>query len=203
MASNVKRAVQTLAGAAVACASVAALAPAVEAEVISMPPHEKSFVPPGDGAKKFTIGSREEYIYRIPPLNFMGTTREALVSSIGYGQVEGATAGKLRIGYHVGCAVTIGAGTLGATPDLVIGQSPSVNPNPVATLNLAPGEVGEVAIAEKDMIPGKLIQLSFRDFHIKVNSCTGPVTLRQYAYVDYKSPEVDDSGAVFGDPTWL
>ncbi|PXX62389.1 MspA protein [Nocardia tenerifensis] len=168
-----------------------------------MPPHEKSFVPPGGGARKFVIGSREEYIYRIPPLNFMATTREALVSSISYGQVEGASGGKLRIGYHVGCAVTIGAGTLGATPDIIIGQLPSVNPNPVATLTLAPGEVGEVEIAEKDMIPGKLIQLSFRDFHIKVNACTGPVTLRQYSYVDYKSPEVDDSGAVFGDPTWL
>ncbi|WP_240771754.1 MspA family porin [Nocardia sp. CS682] len=202
MASNVKRAVRALTGVVVASASVAALAPTAEAEIISMPPHEKSFTPPGS-SKKFTIGSREEYIYRIPPLNFMATTREALVSSIAYGQVDGATAGKLRIGYHVGCAVTIGAGTLGATPDVVIGQQPSFNPNPVATLNLAPGDVGEVAIAEKDMIPGKLIQLSFRDFHIKVNSCTGPVTIRQYAYVEYKSPEVDDSGAVFGEPTWL
>ncbi|WP_378739469.1 MspA family porin [Nocardia brasiliensis] len=203
MASNGKRAVQALAGVVMAYASVAAFAPAVDAEIISMPPHEKSFVPPGGGGKKFTVGSRDEYINRLPPLNFMGTTREALVSSIAYGRVEGATAGKVRIGYHVGCAVTIGATTLGATPDVIISQTPAFNPDPVATLNLAPGDVGEVAIAEKEMVPGKLVYLSFRDFHIKVNSCTGPVTIRQYAYVDFKSPEVDDSGAVFGDPTWL
>ncbi|MFI6216157.1 MspA family porin [Nocardia brasiliensis] len=203
MASNVKSAVRAVAGTVMACASVATFAPSAGAEVLSMPPHEKTYVAPGDSAMKFTVGSREEKIHRIPPLNFMGTTREALVSTIAYGKLDGATAGKLRMGYHVGCAVTIGAGTLGATPDVIIAQNPAFNPNPVATLNISPGEVGEIAIAEKEMIPGKLIQLSVRDFHIRVNSCTGPVTLRQYAYVDSKSPEVDDSGAVFGDPTWL
>lgn len=53
------------------------------------------------------------------------------------------------------------------------------------------------------MIPGKLIQAVVRDFHIKVNTCTGPVNLRQYTYVTATSPETDDMGAVFGDPTWL
>lgn len=177
--------------------------PSVRAEIISMAPHEKSFVAPDHPELTFMVGSKEEKINRIAPLNQMGTTRQALVSTIAYGRVDGASAGKLRLGYHVGCAVTIGAGTLGATPDLVIGQQPSFNPNPVATLNLSPGEVAEVQVSDKDMIPGKLIVLSVRDFHIKVNSCTGPVTLRQFAYVDMKSPEVDDSGAVFGDPTWL
>ncbi|WP_433685813.1 MspA family porin [Nocardia sp. CA-119907] len=78
-----------------------------------------------------------------------------------------------------------------------------VNPNPVVTLNLNPGEIAEVPLAEKEMIPGTLIQTVVRDFHIKVDACTGPVTLRQFAYVYAVSPEVDDSSAVFGDPTWL
>ncbi|MRH90041.1 hypothetical protein GFY24_21800 [Nocardia sp. SYP-A9097] len=42
-----------------------------------------------------------------------------------------------------------------------------------------------------------------RDFHISVNQCAGPVSIRQYTYLYAKSAEVDDSGAVFGDPTWL
>ncbi|WP_245746149.1 MspA family porin [Nocardia altamirensis] len=200
---NVKSAARALAGTAVACATVAALTPSVDAEILSMPGHERTFTAPGEAAMKFTVGSRDETINRIPPLNFMGTTREALVSTVAYGRLNGATGGKLRMGYHVGCAVTIGAGTMGMSPDIIIAQNPAFNPNPLATLNLSPGEVGEIALAEKEMIPGKLIQVSVRDFHIKVNSCTGPVMIRQYAYVDAKSPEVDDSGAVFGDPTWL
>ncbi|MEV4128572.1 MspA family porin [Nocardia sp. NPDC049707] len=246
-----------------------------QAEVISMPSHEKSFASPIGG--DIMVGSRDETINRIAPLNMVGTTREAFVTTTAYGQINAAATGKLKVGYHVGCAVTIGTGTLGATPDLIIpiplngpngpngpvgpngpngnnypnqpnfpnfpnypnrpnwpnwpnanwnngnggngngnngngnngnGNNVNnvpilVNPNPVVTLNLQAGEVAEVELAEKEMIPGKLIQIVVRDFHIKVDTCTGPVTLRQFAYVYATSPEVDDSGAVFGDPTWL
>ncbi|MFI9510872.1 MspA family porin [Nocardia sp. NPDC052566] len=204
MSSNLLRAIASVAGAAAVCVLSLVTASPVRAEIISMPPHERSFVSPGETPMGFMVGSREEKINRIAPLNMSGTTREALVTLIAYGRTQGAAAGgKIRAGYHIGCAVTLGAATLGATPDLVIGATPSANPNPVFTINLSPGEVTEVALMEKDIIPGKLIQLSIRDYHIKVNSCTGPVTLRQYTYADVKSPEVDDSGAVFGDPTWL
>ncbi|WP_239004113.1 MspA family porin [Nocardia panacis] len=169
-----------------------------------MAPHERSFVAPG-GDIQFVVGAREEFISRLPPLNQMGTTREALVSVVGYGKADGAAAGKLRVGYHVGCAATIGPLTLGATPHLLLGlgAGPSVDPAPTIALNLNPGEVKEVPIVDKDIVPGKLTQLSVRDFHIVVNSCSGPVSIREYTYADVKSAEVDDSGAVFGDPTWL
>ncbi|WP_084484300.1 MspA family porin [Nocardia anaemiae] len=78
-----------------------------------------------------------------------------------------------------------------------------INPNPVVTVNLSPGEIADVPMAEKEIIPGKLIQTVVRDFHIKVDTCTAPVTLRQYTYVTATSPETDDMGAVFGDPIWL
>ncbi|MGN2638416.1 MspA family porin [Nocardia takedensis] len=38
---------------------------------------------------------------------------------------------------------------------------------------------------------------------MKVDSCAGPVTIRQYTYVEARTPEVDDSGAVFGEPLRL
>ncbi|MEV6429729.1 MspA family porin [Nocardia sp. NPDC051463] len=183
-------------------------APRAEAEIVAMPPHEVTYASPLGG--DLMVGNRDETINRIAPLNMVGTTREALVSGIAYGKVDGG-GGKLRVGYHVGCAVTVGAGTLGGTPDIIFGYDPEadeltpwlLNPNPVVTLNLTPGEVAEVPVAEKDMIPGKLIQTVVRDFHLKVNTCTGPVAIRQFTYVIASSPEVDDMGAVFGDPTWL
>ncbi|MFC9999223.1 MspA family porin [Nocardia sp. NPDC127526] len=179
--------------------------PQGHADVITLPAHEQTYQ---STFGSFTVGHAPEYINRIPPLNQMGTTREALVTTAAYGRINGMAGGTLKVGYHVGCAVTIGAGTLGATPDLPVGFTPSgpdahFNPNPVATLNLNAGEVKEVSLAEKEVPPGITATTIIRDFHIVVNQCTGPVTIRQYVYLYAKSAEVDDSGAVFGDPTWL
>ncbi|WP_216916833.1 MspA family porin [Nocardia noduli] len=202
--STLQRAALAFAGAAVACVSSVAL-PQANAEIIPMPPHEKSFVSPN--GIPFAVGNRDEFINRIPPLNMMGTTREALVSSVSYGRIDGEATGTLRVGYHVGCAVNIGSGTFGVTPNVFLDDlDPTTNPFnivPVATLTLNPGEVGELSMAEKAMVPGKTIYAGIRDYHIRVNSCTGPVTLRQFTYVNVASEEADDSGAVFGDPTWL
>ncbi|WP_280267624.1 MspA family porin [Nocardia wallacei] len=182
--------------------------PVAGAEPEALPPHEKTFPSPFGS---FTVGSRDETVNRIPPLNMVGTTREALVGNVTYGRIDGPAGGKLATGYHVGCAVSIGAGTLGATPEAEVGiegaQTPIphalVDANPVATINLNPGEVKEVAVAEKEIIPGKNVQIVTRDFHIVVNACSGPVTIRQFTYLYAKSAEVDDSGAVFGESTWL
>lgn len=200
MPSKLERVVLVVAGATAAICLPAVCVPAVQAEIISMAPHEKAYSSP---AGNFMVGNREEQINRIPPLNMVGTSREVLVSNIAYGRLEEAPAGKLKVGYHVGCAIQIGAGTVGTTPDIIPVPTPSFNFGPVATVNLLPGEITDVPIQEKAMITGKNIQLITRDFHIRVNACTGPVTLRQYTYVQVNSPEVDDSGAVFGDPTWF
>ncbi|UFS99418.1 MspA family porin [Nocardia huaxiensis] len=180
------------------------------AEVEPLPPHERIYQTVNGS---FTVGHREEIINRLAPLNMVGTTREALVSNIAYGQLAGPFTGTLKTGYHVGCAVNTGAGTIGVTPDLTLGATiplgdgaPNLalgaNPNPVATLNLTAGEVKEVPVAEKEIVSGAG-QIVIRDFHIIVNQCTGPVAIRHYTYLFTKSPAVDDSGAVFGEPTWL
>ncbi|MGX1807819.1 MspA family porin [Nocardia sp. NPDC055321] len=181
------------------------LAPPAQAEIITMAPHERTYESPFGS---FTVGNRDEVINRIPPLNQMGTTRESLVNSAAYGRIDGMAGGVLKTGYHVGCAVAIGIGTLGVTSAEPLGLNPdnptfSVDPGPLATINLTPGEVKEIPIAEKDLAPGVMGTIMIRDFHIVVNACTGPVTIRQYTYLYAKSAEVDDSGAVFGDPTWL
>ncbi|MET7770249.1 MspA family porin [Nocardia sp. NPDC005366] len=80
----------------------------------------------------------------------------------------------------------------------------TVDPGPILALNLKPGDVQDIAIGEgKELIPGKTVQIVTRDYHIKVDDCLGPVTIRQFTYLYARSPEVDDSGAVFGDPTSL
>ncbi len=182
--------------------------PTARADVEELTPHEKTF---GSAFGSFTVGSRFETINRIPSLNLMGTTREALLSGIAYGRVNGPAIGVLKTGYHVGCAVNIGGGSVGASPQVTVTSPGSQNGlpqvqaefQPIVSMSLAPGEVKEVPLGEKEMAPGHVVQIVIRDFHLTVNQCSGPVTLRQYAYLYAKSADVDDSGAVFGDPTWL
>ncbi|MCM6773280.1 MspA family porin [Nocardia sp. CDC159] len=193
---------------AIAVGAVVWCGPTARAEVEQLTPHEKTM---GSAFGSFTVGSRFETINRIPPLNLMGSTREALLSGISYGRIDGQAIGILKTGYHVGCAVNIGGGNIGTTPQITVTSPGSqsglpqvqVQAQPIISLSLAPGEVKEVPLGEKEMAPGRTVQIVIRDFHLTVNQCSGPVTLRHYAYVYTRSQDVDDSGAVFGDPTWL
>ncbi|MVU82084.1 hypothetical protein GPX89_33205 [Nocardia sp. ET3-3] len=190
--------------------------PPAQADIVTLAPHERTYQ---STFGSFTVGDRDEFINRIAPLNQVGTTREALVSNMSYARVDGIAGGQLKTGYHVGCSVTLPTGSLGAIPQVYVpsgnvpippgpGSNPAlqiIGPNiqvPM-TINLSPGEVKDLEVATKDLIPGKQVQVIVRDFHIAVNQCAGPVSIRQYTYVYAKSAETDDSGAVFGDPTWL
>ncbi|MEC3958502.1 MspA family porin [Nocardia sp. CDC153] len=193
-------------GAVLGCAQPAG------ADIITLPSHERTYQ---STFGSFTVGDRDEFINRIAPLNQVGTTREALVSNMAYARVDGIAGGQLKTGYHVGCSVTLPNGNVGVIPQAYVptvdvpgSPAPTVHiigPNiqvPMS-VNLAPGEVKDLEIATKDLIPGKTVQVIIRDFHIAVNQCAGPVSIRQYTYIYAKSAETDDSGAVFGDPTWL
>lgn len=182
------------------------LASPAHADMIVMAPHEASYVSPN--GVTFTVGNRNEVINRIAPLNMLATSREALVSSVSYGRLDGGDGGKIMVGYHVGCAVNLSSGTVGVEPDVYVDSNSDnavddLNVGPVATVELGPGEIVDVPIAEKKMVPGDTISLGVRDFHLTVNSCVGPVNIRQYTYVIFESTKADDSGAVFGDPIWL
>ncbi|WP_052373293.1 MspA family porin [Nocardia otitidiscaviarum] len=190
------------------------------ADIEALPPHERVFASP---IGSFTVGHKDESVHRIPPLNQVGTTREALVSNTVYGRIDGGATGTLVAGYHVGCAVNLNNGALGLNssiyPDDVLPDVGTGGTNPIPYLNgqtgiqtyvapvltatLAPGEVKEVKLTEKQVVPGDTAWAITRDFHIIVNSCTGPVSIRSYSYMRVTSTLVDDSGGVFGDPTWL
>ncbi|MGW4356275.1 MspA family porin [Nocardia sp. NPDC004582] len=181
------------------------------ADIVALTPHERTFQ---STFGSFTVGARDETVNRIAPLNQVGTTREALATSTVYARVDGIAGGQIKTGFHVGCSVTLPNGNLGVIPQW---YAPTVNVSQVdpsvviigpnievpLSVNLAPGEVKDVPVADKDLLPGKTVQIVVRDFHIVVNQCAGPVSIRQYTYAYAKSPETDDSGAVFGDPTWL
>ncbi|WP_405177700.1 MspA family porin [Nocardia sp. NBC_01377] len=244
-----------------ASALVALLLPTAHADIVNLPAHEKTFE---SAMGSFTVGTHDEAINRIPPLNGVPTSHEALVSTVAYGRLDGQAEGVLRTGYSVGCAARVDAVIPGVDPTTEFGlegpqqnyateqaqrsateQSQSstveqsstgesaqsqtegtvrsqefesgqiqeyngvipsiaVDPGLFLELELQPGDITNVDIGTgKALIPGRTVQIITRDFHIKVDNCAGPVTIRQYTYLEARTPEVDDSGAVFGEPTRL
>ncbi|WP_165914838.1 MspA family porin [Nocardia alba] len=219
--------------------------PTAHADNIILPPHEKTFE---SSMGSFTVGTHDEVIYRIAPLNITPTSREALVSTVAYARLDGQAEGVLKTGYSVGCPARLGAVLPGIDPTTEFdlegpqqnyateqaqsstverassgetvesqtqesgqvqefnGVTPAiaVDPGLFVELELQPGDITNVDIGEgKPLIPGKTVQIVTRDFHIKVDNCVGPATIRQYTYVLTRTPEVDDSGAVFGEPAVL
>ncbi|MGW4365257.1 MspA family porin [Nocardia takedensis] len=244
-----------------ASALVLTPAPTAHADIILLPPHEKTFASEGGS---FTVGTHDEAINRIVPLNGAPTSYEALVSSVAYGRLDAPAEGVLKTGYSVGCAAKLDIVVPGIDPTTEFGlegpqqnyateqverqgseqaqsrtversstgesaesrtqefgrsrefesgqvqefngvtPSITVDPGPFAELELAPGDITNIDLTEgKALIPGKTVQIIIRDFHIKVDSCAGPVTIRQYTSIQTRTPELDDSGAVFGEPLKL
>lgn len=182
------------------CATITLCAPLADAETVSMAPHEKTL-------GSLMVGNRDERITRVAPLNMVGTTREVFVGSVAYGRNDTDAPAKLRTGYHVGCAVAFTGDSLGAEPDIYAlspGKEDSpLNFGPVAELTLVPGTVESVKIAEIDVEPGRDAEMQIDDFHITVNACAGPATLRQYTVLVSKTTGRLASAVVYGDSTWL
>ncbi|MEU4314356.1 MspA family porin [Nocardia sp. NPDC024068] len=178
----------------VVCSVAASLAaaPAGNAEVVSLPPHEKTFQSV-DGPV-FVVGHRDELVDKVPPLNLAGTVREVFLSGVAYSSVDSGAGGELHVGYHVGCwAEFTGASAGTGTTQESLGLEVSV----------LPGQVVDVPLVEKTIVPGVPGRVAYHDVHLVINGCIGPAVVRQYAEIQMKSDAVDERGVVYGDPLWI
>ncbi|MGW0180296.1 MspA family porin [Nocardia sp. NPDC003345] len=178
----------------VVCAAAASLAaaPAGHAEVVSLAPHEKTFQ--SAGGPVFVVGSRDELVNKVPPLNLSGAVREVFLSGVAYSSVDSGAGGELEVGYHVGCWAEFTGANLGTgTTQESLGLDVSV----------LPGQVVEAPLVEKTIVPGVPGRIVYHDVHLVINGCIGPAVVRQYARIQMKSDAVDEQGVVYGDPLWI
>ncbi|MGI5216850.1 MspA family porin [Nocardia sp. CA-290969] len=167
-------------------------APAGNAEVVYLPPHEKTFH--SEGGPTFVVGHRNETINKVLPLNASGTVREVFLSGEAYSSVDWGGGGDLRVGYHVGCAVELNNASAHGSATSTSGS---------ISVGIGPGQVADVELMKKKIVsdvPGRLI---YHDVHLVVNGCIGPAVIRQYAEIQMKSDKVDEVGVVYGDPLWI
>ncbi|WP_328387274.1 MspA family porin [Nocardia sp. NBC_00416] len=192
MKSPAKRLLSYAMGASSFFLSLIVVAPSANAEIVYMAPHEKTFQS-ADGPT-FVVGNTGETVNKVPPLNASGTVREVFLSGTAYSSVDAGSGGELQVGYHVGCAVELTGGSGGAG---VTAESPGY------TVGIEPGEVIDVPLVDKEIVPGVPGRVVYHDVHLVVNGCIGPAVIRQYTEIQMKSDAVDERGVVYGDPLWI
>ncbi|MBH0777502.1 MspA family porin [Nocardia bovistercoris] len=179
--------------------------------------HQNIYTAPNGFA--FTVGHTDLVAVPVPPQNGMPTTREVFLDNTSYGQIDSPGTGMLKTGYLVSCAVDIdlsfgthlgagiGAGLtlgLGASPDsLAPGLNASIGPEISASIGLdlevEAGAIEQIEVATKPLSGGGIGYAMSRDFHLKVEGCGGPLSIRPYTRIEVESPEVNGNGAVYGD----
>ncbi|MGW6334273.1 MspA family porin [Nocardia rhamnosiphila] len=189
-------------------------------EAAATAPHEKTYTA---GGIEYTVGHTDFAARAIAPVNGMPTNREAVVDNTTYGRFTGSGSGTLEVGYLVGCQLEVDTSLsldadIGVDADIGAGvdiDSDGVDPGLDANIGadvsggagfdfeLAPGEIEEVEIGEKELEPGTTGYLYSRDAHITVNNCGGLLTIRGYSIITVDSPEVGASGVVYTDPITL
>ncbi|PSR67284.1 hypothetical protein C8258_16905 [Nocardia sp. MDA0666] len=70
-------------------------------------------------------------------------------------------------------------------------------------VSVTPGKITDVEVGQKHLGAGETDYLVSRDFHLMVQGCGGPLTIRAYSRIEVSAAEVDGNGAVFADPTVL
>ncbi|MFC8525774.1 MspA family porin [Nocardia sp. NPDC057227] len=176
----------------------ATFAPPALAEVVNLAPHELTFESP-DGPT-FVVGSSDESIDKVPPLNAAGTVREVYISGSSY--TRSPAAGTLAVGYHVGCAVDLQGINAGIGPD-DDGDPDWTDIGLTASVSVRPGTIAEVPLAKKDVVAGASARINMRDVHLVINGCIGPAVIRQYTTMQVYTDQISDMGAVYGDPLWI
>lgn len=187
----------------------------------TMAPHEKTVE--GPNGFRFTVGHSGQAFHPVPPLNGMPTNREVFLDDTFYGRVEADGTGTLKAGYLVACAVDLTVGIdLGAaigfeagirvggsssgdsaSSSVDAGLGPDLHVGASIDLSIVPGKVQPFEVGTKELPPGSTGYFVSRDFHVSVQDCGGPLTIRSYTIVEAESPEVSGREAVYGDPIFL
>ncbi|WP_063008296.1 MspA family porin [Nocardia kruczakiae] len=193
-----------------------ALLPATGASAAGPGGHENTY--PAPNGYSFTVGHLDYAAHPVTALNGMPTNREVFLDNTSYARIPSGT-GTLKAGYFVACAVDIDLGfsadasaslSAGATisPDLVepsasVTLGPSVSAGIGVNVSVTPGKITDVEVGRKHLDAGETEYLVSRDFHLMVQGCGGPLTIRAYSKIEVSAAEVDGNGAVFADPTVL
>jgi hypothetical protein len=74
---------------------------------------------------------------------------------------------------------------------------PNASIDPSASINLLPGNINTLGLG-KLVLKGRTGEVTVHDAHVKVDGCTGPVTVRFFAYAEITTDNGNDSVNTYG-----
>jgi hypothetical protein len=150
-------------------------------------------------------------------LNMASTplTKEAFISGKAVAKIDGdgkvpVNSGNLLMGVQLGCQLDLSqGGNIGLSgndgfspgfnsgPGLLGALGPNASIDPSASINLLPGNINTLGLG-KLVLKGRTGEVTVHDAHVKVDGCTGPVTVRFFAYAEITTDNGNDSVNTYG-----
>lgn len=144
-------------------------------------------------------------------------TKEAFITGKAVAAIDGngktpVTSGNLLLGVQLGCQLDLSqGGNIGASGDIGFGFGgfgPGTNllnsfgPNADiglnGSINLLPGNINTLGLG-KLALKGRTGEVTVHDAHVKVDGCSGQVSIRFFTYAQINTDNGNDSVNTYGD----
>jgi hypothetical protein len=140
-------------------------------------------------------------INSVPNMAATPLTKEAFVTGKAVAKIDGngnvpVNSGNLLLGIQLGCQLDLSqGGNVGISGDIGIGTL-DISPN--ASINLLPGNINTLGLG-KLTLKGRTGEVTVHDAHVKVDGCSGVVSVRFFTYAQITTDNGTDSVNAYGD----
>lgn len=154
-------------------------------------------------------------INSVPNMAATTFTKEAFVSGKAMATIGGngkapVNSGNLLLGVQLGCQLDLSqGGNVGISGDIGIGGfnsgsnllsdlGPSADIGLNGSINLLPGNINTLGLG-KLALKGRTGEVTVHDAHVKVDGCSGQVSIRFFTYAQITTDNGNDSVNTYGD----
>ena len=140
-------------------------------------------------------------INSVPNMAATPLTKEAFVSGKAVARIDGngntpVNSGNLLMGIQLGCQLDLSqGGNVGISG--TIGMS-TLEISPNASINLLPGNINTLGLGRLSL-KGRTGEVAVHDAHVKVDGCSGVVSIRFFTYAQINTDTSSDSVNTYGD----
>jgi MspA len=140
-------------------------------------------------------------INSVPNMAATPLTKEAFVTGKAVAKIDGngnvpVNSGNLLLGIQLGCQLDLSqGGNVGISGDIGISNL-DISPN--ASINLLPGNINTLGLG-KLTLKGRTGEVTVHDAHVKVDGCSGVVSIRFFTYAQITTDNGTDSVNAYGD----
>lgn len=157
----------------------------------------------------------EMTINSVPNMAATTFTKEAFITGKAVAAIDGngkapVNSGNLLLGVQLGCQLdlsqggnvgasgNIGFGAFNSGPNLLTDLGPNANFGLNGSINLLPGNINTLGLG-KLALKGRTGEVTVHDAHVKVDGCSGQVSIRFFTYAQIYTDNGNDSVNTYGD----